>query len=83
MAAKIHFAAYCIFDPDNVGFVVDPSLFNVNRIASFSCSCFTQKMDKLLTDHDRHDFVKWTLIAFFNDVFLACRLKSLRLVICW
>ena len=57
MAAKIHFAAYCIFDPDIVRFVVDPSLFNVNRKAPFSFSCFYPEMDKLLTDHDRHDFV--------------------------
>ena len=65
MAAKIHFTGYCIFDPDTAGFVVDPSLFNVNKKAPFSFSCFYPEMDKFLTDIHRHDFVKWTLIALF------------------
>ena len=65
MAAKIYFTAYCIFDPDTVGFVVDPPLFNVNKKTPISFSGFYPEMDKFLNDTDRHDFVKWTLIALF------------------
>ena len=66
MAAKIDFTAYStVFYPDPVGFVVDPSLYIVNKKAPFSFSCFNQQMDKFLTDTDRHDFVKWILIALF------------------
>ena len=38
MAAKVHFIAYCILDPDTVEFVANPSLFNVNKKAPFSIS---------------------------------------------
>ena len=43
MAAKIHFTVYCIFDPDAVAFVLDPSLFNVNKKQNFLLPIFTQK----------------------------------------
>ena len=66
MAAKIHFEHSLLFcESDIVVFFVDPSLFIVNKKAPFSCSCFYPEMDKLLTDTDRNDFVKWTLIALF------------------
>ena len=52
MATKIHFAAYCLFDPDSVGFIVDPSLFKVNKKAPFFIPCFYLESDKFLTDTD-------------------------------
>ena len=42
---------------DTVGFVGDPSLFNVNKKAPFSFPYFYPEMDKFVTDTDRHDFV--------------------------
>ena len=57
MAAKINFAAYCLFDPDSVGFIVDPSLFKVNKKAPFFIPCFYLESDKFLTDTDRREFV--------------------------
>ena len=64
MAARStsHPAVFC---PDVVGFVMNPSLFNVNKKAPFSFSCFYPEMDKFLTDADRNDFVNWTLITLF------------------
>ena len=53
MAAMILFTAYW-------DIVVDPSLFIVNKK-----NLFYPEMDKFLTDTDRNDFVKWTLIVLF------------------